>query len=315
MTIRAAFMGTPAFAVPTLAALRSVADVLAVFSQPDRPAGRGLKVVPTAVKQFAQGLDIPVLQPPSIRDVEVLNQLAALDLEVIVVVASGKILPKPILDLPRFGCINLHASLLPRWRGAAPVQWAIYHGDSETGVTLMRMDEGMDTGPMFSQLKTSIEPNERAQDVASRLADLGGQLVQRDLPHIVRNQLQPVPQNDLDATSAPLIKKQDGLVQWSRTALEIHNQIRAMSPWPSAQTFFGSKRVTLHRSHVLSDDIVAKAPGTLLRADSHGIEVACGKGVLALDELQMEGGVRLEAGVFVLGQRWKPEQQLRDTAA
>lgn len=122
MTIRAAFMGTPAFAVPTLAALRSVADVLAVFSQPDRPAGRGLKVVPTAVKQFAQGLDIPVLQPPSIRDVEVLNQLAALDLDVIVVVAYGKILPKPILDLPRFGCINLHASLLPRWRGAAPVQ-------------------------------------------------------------------------------------------------------------------------------------------------------------------------------------------------
>lgn len=308
-------MGTPAFAVPTLAALRSIADVLAVFSQPDRPAGRGLRVVPTAVKQAAQTWKIPVLQPTSIRSVDILQQLAALNLDVIVVVAYGKLLPKAILDLPKFGCINVHASLLPRWRGAAPVQWAIYHGDPETGVTLMRMDEGMDTGPIFSQLRTPIEPHESAQDVANRLANLGAELVQRDLLRIVRNELQPVPQDHHAATSAPLIKKHDGLVKWSRTALEIHNHIRAMSPWPSAHTFFDGKRVKLHRSHVLSDDRPAKPPGTLLRADRHGIEVACGKGVLSLDELQMEGSARLQAEVFIMGQRWEADQQLCDTAA
>ncbi len=312
MTLRAAFMGTPGFAVPTLTALHDMVEIQAVISQPDKPSGRGLKVQPTPTKACAQQLGLAVYQPTSLRDSETVRWLESLKLDLIVVVAYGKILPRSILELPRYGCINVHASLLPRWRGAAPVQWAIYYGDTHTGVTLMRMDEGMDTGPILSQIETPIDAFENAKALLERLSQLGGEILKRDLWRYVQGDIVPVPQNERGVTMAPLIDKAHGNIQWSRTASEIHNQIRAMSPWPSAYTYWGNRRIKVHCSHVVSETPSGSAPGIVLQADSRGIEVACGSGILSLDELQMEGKSRVKATAFVAGHRWQPQQQLKE---
>ncbi|MCB9707776.1 MAG: methionyl-tRNA formyltransferase [Myxococcales bacterium] len=307
-------MGTPDFAVPSAAALAEVAQVTAVISQPDQPSGRGLKRQATPVKAWAKQHAIPIYQPISLRDPELLRVLLSLEPDVIVVVAYGKILPRAILQMPRHGCINVHASLLPRWRGAAPIQWALYHGDTVTGVTLMKMDEGMDTGPMLSQREISVKDDETAGELAQRLAELAATILIEDLPSYFSGELIAVPQNSDESTVAPLIRKQDGVVNWSRSAVEIHNQIRAMHPWPCAHTYWQGKRVKLHRSHVALRKTEKRTPGQLIKADAQGIEVACGMGVVGLDELQMEGRARLGASAFMAGHRWQPEQVLKEEA-
>jgi len=301
---RAIFFGTPAFAVPCLRALTEVADVVAVISQPDRPRGRGMRLGPTPVKEAAQQLGVPVQQPTRIRTPVFAEELRALQADVALVVAYGRILPVGVLEAPRLGCLNVHASLLPRWRGAAPIQWAVVGGDTETGVCLMQMDEGMDTGPVLARVSTPIGVDETAGELADRLATMGAGLVHDQVLPFVQGLLTPVAQIHEDATSAPLLTKEHGILQWDRPAKQVHDRIRGMSPWPGARSRVASATVKIHRAHVVIEDGRRGEPGTILASDRHGIIVACGAGALAIDELQLEGKRRLDAGQFLSGHRW-----------
>ncbi len=301
---RAIFFGTPAFAVPCLVALTEVADVALVVCQPDRPAGRGLKLRPPPTKELALARGIPVLQPTKVRTASFAGELAALEADVGVVVAYGRILPRAVLDAPRLGCVNVHASLLPRWRGAAPIQWAVVHGDAETGVCLMQMDEGMDTGPVLSCDRTPIDPDETAGELSERLAALGAALLSRDLDAFVGGRLEPRPQDEAGATRAPLLRKADGRVDFRASARAVHDRVRGMTPWPGAFAHIDGARVKIHRTHVVVDEGGRGAPGEIVRADRHGIEVACGRGTVAIDELQLEGKRRVAAGQLLAARSW-----------
>jgi len=304
--MRAAFFGSPAFAVPCLDALTRVADVVAVFSQPDRRAGRGMKMRPPAVKVRALELDLPVHQPTKMRDGTVAEQLRSLELDVALVVAYGRILPRPILDAPRMGCVNVHASLLPRWRGAAPIQWAIASGDERTGVSLMKLDEGMDTGPVVTMDETAIEPNETTADLSERLSAMGAVLVERDLPAYVRGELEPEAQAG-EAIHARLLTKEDGALDFRWTAQRVHDRVRAMHPWPGAYTADQGERLKVHRSRLIEAEGEHGAPGEVIGLTGEGLQVACGEGVVALAELQQPGRKRLAADAFVAG-RGTPER-------
>lgn len=298
---RAIFFGTPDFAVPCLRALTDVAEVVAVYSQPDRPAGRGMKLTPPPVKVLAESLGIPVFQPVKVRTRAFAEEVRSHGADVALVVAYGRILPTAILDAPRLGCVNVHGSILPRWRGAAPIQWAIVSGDAETGVSLMRMDEGMDTGPVLASLCTAITPDETTAELAVRLSDLGATLVREALPAYVRGELTAVPQPATGATMAAMLTKESGLVDFSGTAKQTHDLIRGMNPWPGAYAFSGDQRIKIHRSVVTTMAGDGAAPGTVLRADRHAIEVQCGVGVLSLLELQQDGKRKLPAHEFLSG--------------
>ena len=305
---RALFFGTPQFAVPCLDALCDVADVVRVISQPDRPAGRGLAEQAPPVKQRALERGIPVMQPTKVRPPELAEELRALGVEVALVVAYGRILPKGLLEAPRRGCVNVHASLLPRWRGAAPIQWAVAEGDAETGVCLMEMDEGLDTGPVFARASTPIGPDETAGELSPRLSALGADLVRDALPRWLAGELRAQPQDAAQATVARLLVKEDGLVDPAWSAQRVHDRARGMHPWPGASAMLlepgrSPVRVKLHRTRVAARQGVHGEPGLVVGTSPAGIEVACGEGKLAVLELQLEGRKKLGAAEFLAGRR------------
>jgi methionyl-tRNA formyltransferase len=301
MRPRAIFFGTPLFAVPTLEALLEVADVPLVVTQPDRPSGRGMKTKPPPVKELAASRGIEVIQPKKVRDGTLAERIRGEEADVGVVIAYGRILPASVLEAPRLGCINVHASLLPRWRGAAPIQWAIVHGDAETGVCLMQMDEGMDTGPVLACDRTPIEDDETAGELSNRLSQMGGVLLERQLPRFVRGELSPTAQDDSAATMAPLLAKRDGRLDFSQGARAVHDRARGMNPWPGAQTTLDDKRVKVHATTVQAESGSHGDPGTVVVADKNGICVACGEGMIAILELQLEGRKRMSAEAFTAG--------------
>lgn len=304
--MRAVFFGTPALAVPSLEALHEVAEVVRVYCQPDRPAGRGMKLKPPPVKVRASELGLAVEQPRSVKSEAFAESLRELRVDVGVVVAYGRILPRAVLDAPRRGCVNVHASLLPRWRGAAPIQWAIVHGDAETGVCLMQMDEGMDTGPVIACERTSIGKDESAAELGERLARMGADLLRRRLPDWVDGTLEATPQDDSAATLAPRLEKEHGRIDWSASARAVHDRVRGLSPWPGAFTEVDGRGVKIHRTQLREESGERGEPGTLLSVDPEGIEVSCGRGSVAILELQMEGKRRLSAREFLAGHRWQP---------
>ncbi|MFW5926349.1 MAG: methionyl-tRNA formyltransferase [Myxococcota bacterium] len=306
---RAIFFGSPAFAVPCLDAVAAVAEVVAVVTQPDRPAGRGMALKPPPVKVRALELGLEVLQPTRVRTPDFAERLRSSDADVGVVVAYGRILPRAVLDAPRLGCVNVHASLLPRWRGAAPVQWALVHGDRESGVCLMRMDEGMDTGPVLSCERVPVGPDETAGELSGRLSRLGADLLRRDLPRYVAGELEPTPQPEEGIRLAPLLHKEHGRVDWSRSAREVHDRVRGMSPWPGAFTTMGGRVVKIHRTHVVDEQGQVASPGTVVQAAGEDLHVACGRGTVAIDELQTEGRKRLTAQQFLAGHPWPPGER------
>jgi methionyl-tRNA formyltransferase len=301
---RVIFMGTPEFACPTLQALINRGeDVIAVVTQPDRPKGRGQQLAPPPVKALAQQYGIPVLQPVKVRLPEVVEQLQALAPDLIVVVAFGQILPKAVLDIPRFGCINIHASLLPRWRGAAPINWCLISGDSETGVTTMQMDVGLDTGDMLVKRTIPIEPEDDARTLHDKLSILGADALAETLDLLADGRLTAEKQDDSLTCYAAMLKKEDGELDWTMAATDLRNRIRGMNPWPGTFSFLDGKLVKLFRGTAGAG---SGQPGTVLRVGRDGIEVACGSGSLILGELQLEGKKRLPAAEFLAGCRLEP---------
>jgi methionyl-tRNA formyltransferase len=256
-----------------------------------------------AVKVRALELGLDVWQPTKVRTAEFAERLRALDADVGVVVAYGRILPRAVLDAPRLGCVNVHASLLPRWRGAAPIQWSIVHGDAETGVTLMQMDEGMDTGPMLAKESLPIERSDDAASLSARLSELGAEILRRELPRYVAGELDPEPQDESLATMAPLLEKQDGRIDWARPATAVYDQVRGMNPWPGAYTMLGGRRIKVHRAIPSTLDPEGAEPGQVTALDPEGILVACGQGTLEIQELQESGRKRVDARAFITGRR------------
>jgi methionyl-tRNA formyltransferase len=303
---RAIFFGTPEFAVPCLEAACDLAEVALVITQPDRPAGRGMKLAPPPVKSLAQARGIEVLQPTKVRTAEFAARLRAAAPDLGIVVAYGRILPPAVLSAPRLGCVNVHASILPELRGAAPIQWSIIRGAARTGVCLMQMDEGMDTGDVLACEALEIGADETGGQLSERLARLGATLLSTQLPRLLRGELTAHPQDHARATLAPLLRKEHGKVDWSATAPAIFDLVRGTHPWPGAFTFLGDQRVKIHRARVLAPGGRQGEPGQIVRADRHAIEVACGAGTLAIDELQPEGKRRQTAAEFVAGFRLQP---------
>jgi methionyl-tRNA formyltransferase len=298
---RAIFFGSPDFAVPCLDALVEVADVAAVITQPDRRAGRGMRLHPPAVKARAQEHGLSVLQPTKVRTPDFAESLQQLRADVGIVVAYGRILPRAVLEAPSAGCLNVHASLLPRWRGAAPVQWAIANGDRESGVCLMRMDEGLDTGPVVQCRATEIGPDETAADLSERLSALGADLLRAQLQPYLDGAVGLTPQDDAQATRAPPLRKEDGRIDWGRPARAVHDHIRGMTPWPGAFTHWDGKRVKVLKSRVAREHDAESPAGTVVHAQGDRIEVACAHGAITLEELQLEGRRRVLARDFLAG--------------
>ncbi len=299
--MRTIFFGSPDFAVPCLEALHDISTIAVVVSQPDRPAGRELAMRPPAVKKRALELGLEVWQPTRVRTAEFAEKLRALEADVAVVVAYGRIVPRAVLDAPTAGCVNVHASLLPRWRGAAPIQWSIVHGDEETGVTLMQMDEGMDTGPILATASTPIARDDDAATLSERLSKMGAELLREQLPRYVAGDLTPEPQEEGAATMAPLLTKDDGRIDWNKSARAVHNQIRGMNPWPGAHTVLGERRIKVHRTVASTLDPEGVAPGQVIALDPEGILVACTEGTLEIQELQESGRKRVDARSFASG--------------
>jgi len=299
MTLRVVFAGTPDFSVPSLRTLLdNDFDVAAVLTQPDRPAGRGRRLTPSPVKQLALERGIPVHQPVTLK--RQAGLLEGIGCNVMIVVAYGLLLPPEILAVPDLGCINVHASLLPRWRGAAPIPRAIEAGDEVTGVTVMRMDEGLDTGPILSKRETPIHEDETSGSLHDRLAMLGAELLLETLPRLEQGGLHSIPQDSTRATLAPKLQKQECGIAWQTSAAGISRKIRAFNPWPVAQTTLCGKRIRLWNAVPLEQD-TGEIPGTIVAVDEQGIAVQSGHGILTVTELQREGGVRLPASVFVNG--------------
>jgi methionyl-tRNA formyltransferase len=313
-TLRIIFMGTPELAATSLTALlrEPAFQVVAVVTQPDRPKGRDLKLQPSPVKEIALAAGLPVLQPEKARDEKFAGELRALQPDLIAVAAFGQILPKSILDLSRFGCLNVHTSLLPKYRGAAPVQWAIAQGDAETGVTIMKMDVGMDTGDILTQRATPIRPEDNGQTLHDRLARLGAELLVETIPDYVAGKIQPRKQDAALATHAPKIKKEDGCIDWTQPATNLWNRLRAFTPWPGAFTFLPAQPRPKLLKIWQAEPIPAgtSEPGRLLCPDEKAIVVACGEGALKILELQLEGGRRMNAPDFLLGHPLPPGLRL-----
>ena len=300
--MRILFMGTPDFAVPSLEALVAAGhDVCGVFTQPDKPKNRGMKLQPTPVKVCAQAHDIPVFQPVKLRDGAALAQIQALAPELIVVAAYGRILPDDILAaLPR-GCINVHSSLLPKYRGAAPINWAVLNGDRETGVTIMHMAHDLDAGDIIDQAATPIDPDETVVSLHDRLAQLGAALLVKVVEEIAAGTAKRTPQDHDKATLAPMLSRDLSPMDFTRPARELHNQVRGLIPWPAAVTELGGNRCKVFSTSVL-DAHTDAAPGAILAAGKEGIQVACGGGtVLRIDELQADGGKRMKAADYLRG--------------
>ena len=287
--IKIVFMGTPEFAVPSLYSLIETQEVVGVVTQPDRPAGRGRQLTPPPVKVVAQEAGIPVYQPKSLRSEETTGPLREWAPALIVVAAFGQILRPHVLELPEHGCLNVHASLLPRWRGAAPIQHAILAGDEQTGISLMRMDEGLDTGPVYAQKAIPIGPHDTAADLHDQLAELGAGLLAERLEEIVAGRLPAESQDDSLATYAPLIRKEDGAIDWRRPAMEIDRQIRAMTPWPGAYSSWQGKRLKiLEATPEPERSLTSGQPGQVVETDE-GAAVMTSQGVIQLRCIQLAG--------------------------
>jgi methionyl-tRNA formyltransferase len=290
-SMRIVFAGTPEFAAEHLKALiDSPYDVVAVYTQPDRPAGRGQKLMPSAVKQLAVDNGIQVLQPPTLRNAEAQAELAALQPDLMVVVAYGLILPQAVLDIPRLGCINSHASLLPRWRGAAPIQRAVEAGDSESGVTVMRMEAGLDTGPMLLKVSTPISASDTGGTLHDRLAEMGPPAVLEAVAGLAAGTLQGEVQDDSLATYAHKLNKDEARLDWSRPAVELERLIRAFNPWPICHSTLNGEAVKVLAANLSTG---SGAPGEILSASKDGLIVACGEQALCLTRLQLPGGKAL----------------------
>ncbi|MCP9438590.1 MAG: methionyl-tRNA formyltransferase [Nitrospira sp.] len=301
--MRIVFMGTPEFAVPSLEALLQSEDqVVGVVTQPDRPKGRGQTLVAPPVKVVAEQACIPVVQPLKIRTPDFLETLAGWKPDLIAVAAFGRILHAPILSLPPLGCVNVHGSLLPKYRGAAPIQWALINGETETGITTMLMDEGMDTGPMLLQARIPILPDDTAGTLAPRLARLGGQLLVQTIAGLKAGTIAPIPQDHTQATMAPLLKKEDGAIDWTMSASALVNRIRGLSPWPGAYTFHDSERWTIWKAVAVQEPALNR-PGTVLAVTKQSIRVATGEGALELLEIQTANSKRMSVGHYLAGHR------------
>ncbi|MBB5321791.1 methionyl-tRNA formyltransferase [Marinobacter oulmenensis] len=287
--MRVVFAGTPDFAATALKTLIEAGHhLVGVYTQPDRPAGRGRKLLPSPVKQVALETDIPVFQPESLKTPEAQQQLADLKPDVMVVAAYGLILPAAVLDIPGLGCLNIHASLLPRWRGAAPIQRAIAAGDEETGITIMQMDEGLDTGAMLLRVATPIEADDTGGSLHDRLATMGGEAIIEALAGLVEGQLVAEPQDEAEACYARKLSKEEGHLDWQRPAAELERLIRAFNPWPGTYTELDGERVRIHGARALPDNSDQPA-GTVLRRERDGIDVACGTGTLRIERVQLPG--------------------------
>ena len=298
---RAFFFGTPAFAVPCLEALAELAEVVGVVCQPDKPAGRGLELAAPPVKKLAETMGVPVVQPTKLRTGEFAEWVRAQNVDFALVVAYGRILPESVLSAPRLGCINVHASLLPKYRGAAPITWCVVRGEKETGVTIMQMDAGMDTGAILEQFPLPIGDSETAGELALRLARVGADAVRTSIPKILAGALSPVPQDDAASTLAPILKKEDGLVPWDKTAREVHDHVRGMNPWPGASTPHRGKTLKLQSVRVAPDGHAAGPVGQVVFADKHHVVVACGTGHVELLVVQPEGKRAMRASEWFLG--------------
>jgi methionyl-tRNA formyltransferase len=302
--MRIIFMGTPEFACPTLSKMIERGEqVVAVVTQPDRPKGRGQQTLPPPVKVLAEEHGIPVLQPVKVRQPDVIEQIRSYNPDLIVVVAFGQILPKALLEIPRHGCINVHASLLPRYRGAAPLNWCIINGETETGITTMMMDVGLDTGDMLLKKSTPIDPDEDTRSLHDRLSKIGADLLADTLDQLAAGKLVPEKQDDAVTCYAPMLKKEDGLIDWGKDACSIKNLVRGMTPWPGAYSYLDDKLLKVYRVQYASG---TGTPGCVIRAGRDGIEVACGTGSIILHELQLEGKKRLAAGEFLAGCKLEP---------
>jgi methionyl-tRNA formyltransferase len=305
------FMGTPALSVPFLERLVHMGfSVKGVVTQPDRPAGRGQETMRSPVKVNAERIGIPVETPSSLRSEEANRPIFAWEPDVIVVVAYGKILPKVILDRPKWGCVNVHASLLPKLRGASPIQWAILNGFSETGLTLMRMDEGMDTGPIIAQTSIRLDARETTVSLSEKMARSGPDFLEKELPLYLSGQRAPVPQEG-PPSLAPLIRKENGRIPFEKTSFEVDCHVRAMNPWPGAfcESPLGPLKI-LSGEAVSFEGGAAVLPGTIVRSDRDDLAIACGKGVYRIAQLQKPGGRILSAREFLAGNRLEPGARL-----
>ncbi len=288
--LRIVFAGTPAFGLPSLDALvASSHELVAVYTQPDRPAGRGRKLQPSAVKQWALNHGVPVYQPLNFKDQSARDDLAALTPDVMVVIAYGLILPKAVLDIPQYGCINVHASLLPRWRGASPIQQALLHGDKQSGVTIMQMDVGMDTGKMLKKVSCTIQAHDTAGDLHDKLAEISTEPLIKTLDHLKESLTQAESQNDAQATYAPKISKEDAKINWYQPAIDIDRLIRAFSPWPIAFTETDQLTLRVHQASIIEKDS-NQEPGTVVDINRKQIIVATAKQCIAIEKLQFSGG-------------------------
>ncbi|MDY0161719.1 methionyl-tRNA formyltransferase [Desulfobotulus sp.] len=304
--MRIVFMGTPDFALPPLQALvRAGHEIVAVYTQPDKPQGRGKKIQAPPVKEEALLLGLPVFQPSSMKGDAVYQELFAHQAEVFVVVAYGHILPARLLALPSLGAINIHASLLPKYRGAAPIQWAVAHGEKETGVTTMMMDAGMDTGDILLQKVLPIEKRDTASDIHDRLSLLGADLIVETLDALTEKRIKPIPQNPEEATYAPLLKKEDGRIPWHLPASAIDAHVRGMTPWPGAFTQLGDRVFKIFEVQAIASPEKA-SPGTLLKAPPATLMVAAGEGAVLVNSLQGPSGKRMPAADFLRGRPLPP---------
>ena len=311
--LRIVFMGTPPLAATVLDTLlrESRFQVVGVVTQPDQPKGRELKLQPSAVKELAQSKSLTIFQPERARDAAFIAQISQLGPDLVVVAAFGQILPQALLDVPKFGCLNVHTSLLPKYRGAAPIQWAVLNGETETGVTIMKMDAGLDTGEIVSQERTSITSDDTAQILHDRLATIGGRLLVRTIPDYVSGKIVPRAQPS-GASHARKIKKDDGQIDWTQPARVVWNRVRGLTPWPGTFTWLQRSPSPLLLK-ILSAGVVETAsgkPGEVLSAGHDGIIVSCGEGALRILELQREGGKRLNARQFLAGFAIRPGEQL-----
>ena len=299
--MRVVFMGSPEFAVPCLRALAGAHEVALVVSQPDKPAGRGGQLTAPAVKTAALELGLPVVQPRKARDGELREAVVATGAELAIVVAYGKILPKDVLEAVPRGCLNVHASILPKYRGAAPVQWSVINGDPETGVAIMQLDEGMDTGPVLLERRVTIDPHETSGELLARLAPIGAAALLDAIAQIVAGTAHAIPQDHAAATHAPMLEKTDGLIDFARPAFEVAARIRGVDPWPGAQALHRGQLVKLFRASPRPRPPGSEAPGTVLAIDDLGLHVVCGDDVAVIRDIQAPGRKRMAAAQFAAG--------------
>lgn len=300
------FMGTPDFAVPCLESLLQAGhEVAAVFTQPDKPRGRKQELTPPEVKVCALKHLLTVYQPKTLRDGEAMKIIKEIQPDCIVVVAYGKILPKEILDFPRYGCINIHASLLPQYRGSAPIQWAVINGEKETGVTIMQMDEGVDTGDMLCQRSIPIALDDTAESMFDKLSVLGGEMIVKALEMLEQGELSPVRQDEAKASHAPMLNKDIAVIDWYKSAREVHNLVRGLYSWPIAQTTLHGKKLKIYRTALEKGH---GEPGTVVSVSP--LTIACGDGAIEIKELQLEGKKRMDAKTFLIGHPLKLKEEL-----